>query len=286
MMAQRLAVSDMRRILLTGAAGRIGRDLARLLPLPGEEWRFCDILPPAEGQDFGPNWLQGDLADPAFAQAACAGVDAVIHMAGQPRERDWPELFGPNLLAAANLWEAARLQGVTRVIFGSSNHTTGMYPASRRLDGDAPPRPDSRYGVTKVFGEALASLYADKYLIRGFSIRIGTYRDSPSLLRELATWVSPRDLAALVRVGLEAEYHNERVYGVSANRRSWWDNSRAHALGYHPQDNAEDWADRLPAALTTDPEGPAVKLQGAGHAARDFAGDLARLLQEHGDVPQ
>lgn len=266
----------MRRILLTGASGLIGQDLARLLPREGESWRFADIRPfPLETAH---ETLEGDLTDMDFALAACEGVDEIVHMAGQPREKPWNELYGPNMIAVANLWEAARVHGVRRVIFGSSNHATGLYPAGRHLTGCEPARPDSRYGVTKVFGEALAGFYADKFGISGFSIRIGTYRATPSIERELATWVSPTDLAALVRVGLEADYHNEVVYGVSGNSRSWWDNSRAFALGYAPQDNAEDYRDSV---IMADPAavGPATLLQGSGHAGREFAGDLDYLLE-------
>jgi uronate dehydrogenase len=269
----------MRKILLTGAAGVIGTDVARLLPHHGEFWRLTDIRPAspsATSRSGNVEWVQADLTDPEQAKRLCDGVDAVIHLAGQPREREWSELLGPNIVTCTNLWEAMRQQGVKRVIFGSSNHASGMYPATQTLSGTEAARPDSRYGITKVFGEALGSCYADKFNIKCFSIRIGTYREKPSIERELATWVSPRDLASLIRVGLQAEYHNEIVYGVSNNSRSWWRNDRAYQLGYAPQDNAETYAPEI-AMTAPDKNDVTTVLQGANHAGRDFTGNLEWL---------
>lgn len=264
----------MRRILLTGAAGSIGSLLSRTLLRGDEVFRLCDIVPPADQGDV--DTVVGDLADPNFAMDVCRDVDAVVHMAGNPKESPWERLIGPNLIAVANLWEAARANGVDRIVFGSSNHVVGMYPAGLQLDETDSARPDSRYGATKVFAEAVASLYADKYGIKSFLVRIGTFAERPENLRALSTWISPRDLTAIIRTGLDADYHCETVFGVSRNSRSWYDNSRAFALGYDPQDNAEDYrADIDPTAA---PQGPvAAALQGGGSAAKEFAGNLDLL---------
>jgi uronate dehydrogenase len=264
----------MRRILLTGAAGSIGSSLRKNLLRDGEVFRLCDIAPIVDdGED---DIAIGDLADPAFAAEVCRDVDAVVHMAGNPKESSWEKLIGPNLIAVTNLWEAARTNGVKRIIFGSSNHVLGMYPAGLELDETDVLRPDSRYGATKAFAEAVASLYADKYGIKSFLVRIGTFAEKPENLRALSTWISPRDLTAIVRVGLDADYHCETVFGISLNSRAWCDNSRAFALGYDPQDDAEDFlADVDP---TAGPLGPvAMALQGGGSAAKEFAGDLDML---------
>lgn len=264
----------MRRILLTGAAGSIGTMLRRTLPREGELFRLCDIAPlEGAGSD---EIAVGDLADPDFAMAVCRDVDAVVHMAGQAREASWDKLIAPNLIAVTNLWEAARANGVKRIVFGSSNHVLGMYPVGLELDETDPERPDSRYGATKVFAEAVASLYADKYGIKSFLARIGTFAEKPENIRALSTWISPRDLTALIRVGLDADYHCETVFGVSRNSRAWCDNSRAFALGYDPQDNAEDHLSGLDP--TAGPKGEvASALQGGGSAAKEFAGDLDML---------
>nr|WP_272214529.1 NAD(P)-dependent oxidoreductase [Marinicella sp. W31]MDC2880149.1 NAD(P)-dependent oxidoreductase [Marinicella sp. W31] len=266
----------MRRILMTGAGGVIGREIARRVPREGEIWRLSGRkeIEPTEGLTV--EYMYGDLVDYDFALELCEGVDAIIHMAGNPKEGPWGNLLASNVVGAANLWEAAAQKGVDRVLYGSSNHVLGMYPTTVKLDGSEPLRPDSRYGVTKAFGEALASLYADKYNVKGFVIRIGSFQEKPRSRRELSTWVSARDLAALVRLGLDADYHHEAVFGISANSRSWCDNGRAFALGYRPQDDAEDYVDLL-GPLERDTENPVDMLQGGGSAGKEFRGDLAAL---------
>lgn len=264
----------MRRILLTGAAGGIGSMLRKNLPREGDVFRLCDIAP-MEANDTE-ELMIGDLADPAFAADVCRDVDAIVHMAGQAKESPWEKLIGPNLIAVTNLWDAARANGVERIVFGSSNHVVGMYPVGLELDPNDMMRPDSRYGATKVFAEAVASLYADKYGIKSFLVRIGTFAARPENIRALSTWISPRDLTAIIRVGLDAHYHCETVFGVSRNTRAWCDNSRAFALGYAPEDDAEDFLTEIDPSAG--PQGPvAISLQGGGSAAKEFAGDLALL---------
>lgn len=269
----------MRRILLTGAAGSIGSLLRQSLARPGEVMRLSDVTSIKAGT--GEEVMIGDLTDPDFANELCRDVDAIVHMAGQRKETSWDKLIGPNLIAVTNLWEAARINGVERVVFGSSNHALGMYPTGTVLDDDNLPRPDSRYGATKVFAEALGSLYADKYGIRSLLLRIGTYEARPTSLRSLATWISPRDLTALIRLGLDADYHCETVFGVSRNDRAWCDNARAYALGYAPQDNAEDYVGEIDPLAG--PQGEVAQaLQGGGSAAKEFAGDLDLLRRRQG----
>ncbi|SMQ85766.1 uronate dehydrogenase [Devosia lucknowensis] len=264
----------MRRILLTGAAGGIGSMLRENLLREGEVLRLCDIAPMTAHD--GDEVVMGDLADADFAMDVCRDVDAIVHMAGQAKEGPWEKLVGPNLIATTNLWEAARVNGVERVVFGSSNHVVGMYPVGLELDPSDITRPDSRYGATKVFAEAVASLYADKYGIKSFLVRIGTFAEKPENIRALSTWISPRDLAAIVRLGLDADYHCETVFGVSRNTRAWCDNSRAFALGYDPQDNAEDYLAQVDP--NAGPQGPvASSLQGGGSAAKEFSGDIDLL---------
>lgn len=265
----------MRRILLTGAAGGIGSLLRTTLAQPGEVLRLTDIVPVPNAGD-GEDIVVGDLIDPAFTNSLCEGVDTIVHMAGNRKESPWERLIGPNVIAVTNLWEAARNAGVKRIIFGSSNHVVGMYPAGVVLNELAVPKPDSRYAVTKILAEGLGSLYADKFGIANFSIRIGTYEDKPTTLRALSTWISPRDLTSIVRLGLDADYHCETVFGVSRNTRLWCDNSRAYELGYDPLDDAEDYF------ASIDPQAGvqgdvANALQGGGSSAKEFVGDLERL---------
>ncbi|MBX9907496.1 MAG: NAD(P)-dependent oxidoreductase [Beijerinckiaceae bacterium] len=243
-------------ILITGAAGRIGSLLRRELPGDAELAAFfggpfrlkaTDIVDPGPGE-HADEVSTGDLADAAFVESLFAdgGVAAVIHLAGYPREADWDVLLDANIRATINIWEAARRHGVDRVLYASSNHAIGFYPRSRKIDHRVTQRPDSRYGLTKVFGEELGFLYAHKFAIRSFSMRIGMFLPQPTSRRGLSNWLSLPDAVRLVKVGLTADYICETVYGVSNNARSFWDNSSAHRLGYRPQDDSEAFAHLFP----------------------------------------
>ena len=231
----------------------------------GESYRLkvTDIIDP------GPNAVTderhiGDLADAAFVKGLFAdgSVRAVIHMAGYPREADWGILLDANIRSTINLWEIARESGVERMLYASSNHAIGFYPRSQRIDDKVPTRPDSRYGLTKAFGEQIGFLYAYKFGLRFFGMRIGMFSlPEPTTHRGLATWLSPRDMLQLATVGLTSEYTCEIVYGVSNNSRSFWDNSAAHRLGYAPQDSADAYSERF--AQPDDPPGsPSGHFQG------------------------
>ncbi|MBG6077251.1 NAD(P)-dependent oxidoreductase [Polaromonas sp. CG_9.11] len=254
-------------IVLTGAAGRLGRSLRPALAASCRELRVLDQSPLAAGQ-ANETALQLDLNDQAALASALAGASAVVHFAGYPREADWPTLLAANVAGVASLWEAARTAGVQRIIYAGSNHSVGMYPRSEKLSQGALPGPDSRYGVTKVFMEAVASLYAAKHGLRGFGIRIGHCAPQPSDARMLSHWIHPEDLSALVQVGLRAEYENEYVYGVSNNSRSWWSNDRAEALGYRPAHSADAFIDSLQAQTSASPV--AEHFQGGSFAAAEF----------------
>ncbi|HJQ57443.1 MAG TPA: NAD(P)-dependent oxidoreductase, partial [Vineibacter sp.] len=178
-----------------------------------------------------------------------------------------------------NLYEAARSNGVKRVIYPSSNHAVGFYPRNRRVGARAIFRPDGRYGVSKAFGELVAALYADKYGVGSLVIRIGNANDKPIDKRRLSIWVSWRDLAQLVRIGLEhPDIHFEIAYGVSDNERSWFDNSSAYRLGYRPKDRAEDYAAEVLAKEP--PEDPALvgpRVIGGTFADEEYVGDRDRI---------
>ena len=255
-------------IVLTGGAGRLGRGLRPALAACCRELRVLDRAPLAL-EHANEVLFQTDLTDPAILQVAMTDAGAVVHFAGYPREADWATLLAANVAAVAAVWEAARAARVGRILYASSNHAVGMVPRSTNIAHDALPQPDSRYGVTKVFMESVASLYAVKYGVRGFGIRIGHCAFEPSDARMLSHWIHPEDLAALVNVGLEADYENEIVYGASANSRSWWDNHRATALGYRPAHSADLHAARLADKTSTDPV--AEYFQGGSFAAAEYA---------------
>jgi uronate dehydrogenase len=240
----------MKRVLMTGAGGRIGRVMRTHLAGRFERFVLSDIVDlgsAAPGEEI----VTCDLTDAPGLMRLCEGIDGIIHFGGCPGEEGWDEILPANIIGMINLFEAARVQGVDRVLFASSNHAIGLYRRTERLDHRSPPRPDGRYGVSKAFGEDLAYAYAYKYGVRGFCMRIGTFGAKPGNMRTLSTWLSHDDMARLVMTGLTADYRHAIVYGVSRNTRSWWDNALAYELGYDPQDDAEHHAAGLP-----QPEGP------------------------------
>jgi len=260
-------------IVLTGAAGRLGSALRPALAPLCKELRLVDKSP-AEVVHANESAFALDLNDEAGLKTALAGCSAVVHFAGYPREAEWNVLLAANIQGVINLWDAAHAAGVGRIIYASSNHAVGLYPHSEVIDEKAPPKPDSRYGVTKVFMESVAELYATKHGLRGFGIRIGHSAPRPSDARMLSHWVHPDDLAALVAIGLEADYENEIVYGVSDNSRSWWTNRRAAALGYRPLHSADAYAPELLSKTSANPV--EEYFQGGSFAAKDYSNE--RLL--------
>jgi uronate dehydrogenase len=230
----------MKTILITGATGDIGTHLRR--ELAGRyRLRLSDKRPlkPEKGQSF----VRADIAKMADALRITKGVDAIVHLGGYSVEGAWPAILQANIVGCFNVFEAARRNGVKRIVFPTSNHAVGFYRRDEVIDHRVYPRPDSRYGVSKVFGEALGSLYADKYGMQFLMIRVGNVNPAPIDKRRLSIWCSPRDIAQLVAIGIDhPEIRFEIVYGVSGNHRSWYDNSNAVRLGYRPQDDSEPFA--------------------------------------------
>jgi len=237
----------MRTVLLTGAAGGVGTMLRELLPSYGYRLRLADLKPIEDAPDA----LAFDLRDAEAVRAAVRGVDAVVHLGGIALEDTFGNILGSNIEGAYNLYEAVRDEGVRRVVFASSNHAVGFTPLGGEalIGTDIPARPDTYYGLSKVFGEGLASLYADKYGVETVSLRIGSCFPKPRSTRMLATWLSPADCARLVHAALTApDVGHTVVNGISANTRAWWDLRAARALGYEPQDDAETYAAEVLAA--------------------------------------
>ena len=267
----------MNRVLITGAAGGIGRMIRPLLRGVYPVIRLSDIveIDPEAGEEF----VAADLADLVAVERICAGVDGVIHLGASAVEDRWEPVLNNNIIGCYNLFEAARRQGARRVVFATTNHVVGFYRRQRTIDHTVMPRPDSRYGVSKAFGEALGRMYADKHGLRVFNIRIGNVDQRPVDRRRLSIWISPRDLVQLMRIGLEhPEIHFEVVYGISDNARAWYDNANAVCLGYAPADRAEDHAKgatEADLALAPDPIGE--QFQGGGFCTMEFTGEVGRI---------
>ena len=187
--------------------------------------------------------MHGDLRDPAVVDRLLNGVDVLIHMAGTSVERPLPEISENNLRGLYEVYEGARRNGVRRVVFASSNHAFGMHSVKDKLRLDAPFRADGLYGLSKVWGEAMARMYWDKHGIEGISLRIGSALEKPTQFRHLSTWLGHDDLVRLIMCCIEApRIGYMAVWGVSDNTRSYWDQTGSERLGYRPVQNAEDYA--------------------------------------------
>jgi uronate dehydrogenase len=267
----------MQTVLITGAAGGIGTRLRQLLKGAYPNIRLSDVRRPAD-LSADETFVEADLASMAQVESAVAGVDGIVHLGGFSVEGPWDTILQANIIGCYNLFEAARRHRVERVVFASSNHAVGFYPRQRRIGVDAALRPDSRYGVSKAFGEAVAALYAFKHGLRVTCIRIGNFGDAPVDRRRLSIWIAPQDLLQLIRIGLEhPDVRHEIFYGASDNARGWWDNSAAFRLGYRPQYRAEDHSAE---ALAADAKLPADAVgawyQGGPYCSDEFDNGIER----------
>ncbi|RWX78567.1 NAD(P)-dependent oxidoreductase [Neorhizobium lilium] len=261
----------LKRLLLTGAAGGVGQGIRPLLGELAETVVLSDI---AEISDLraGETFIRSDLADAAGVSTMMEGVDGVIHLGGVSIERPFNLILQGNIVGLYNLYEAARHSGQPRIVFASSNHVVGYYRRDEHIDSDVPPRPDSLYGVSKVFGEAIASMYFSKFGQETLSVRIGSCFEKPANPRMLATWLSQRDFVSLCgRAFATPRLAHTVIYGASANDEQWWDNRNAAFLGWSPKDSSSKWRVEVEAATgKQDPTDPAVIYQGgaftsAGH---------------------
>ena len=251
------------RLLLTGAAGGLGRVLRPRLKA------CCDVLRVSDIADLG-SAAAGEELRPAALQdrdttlALLDGVDAAVHLGGVSTEQPFEAVLPANIVGTYHVYEGARLHGTKRIVFASSNHVTGFYEQSRTIDPTMPPRPDGYYGVSKAFGENLAEFYFHRYGIETVSLRIGSSFHEPADRRMLATWLSYDDLERLVLSALTAPVVGHTViYGMSDNRLTWWDNTPARHVGYRPQDSSEPFRAAVQGRQPVlDPGDPAVKFQG------------------------
>lgn len=253
-----------RRLLLTGAAGGLGKVLRPRLKAYADTLRVSDIgaMDPAQA---GEEVVVCDLADTAAVDALVQGCDAIVHLGGVSVERPFEEILPANIQGVYNVYEAARRHGVRRVIFASSNHAIGFYRQNQVIDADVLPRPDGYYGLSKVFGENLSRFYFDRYGIETVCIRIGSSFPEAKDRRMLVTWLSYDDLEQLIARGLfTPNVGHTIVYGASANRDSWWDNNRATHLGFAPKDSSEQFRAKVETQPLPDPADPASQYQGGG----------------------
>jgi uronate dehydrogenase len=230
-----------KRLLLTGAAGNLGQELRPRLKA------YCETLRVSHRKAFGPagageEVVLASLEDKAQMNALLKDVDAVVHMGGVSTEKSWEQVLAGNIVGMVNLYEAARANGVKRIVFASSNHVTGFYRQDEVITPQDPVRPDGFYGLSKAFGENLAQLYWDKHGIETVSLRIGSSFAEPKDRRMLATWMSFDDTERLIVAALTAPVVGHSViYGMSDNATVFWDNSSARHIGYRPQDSSDKY---------------------------------------------
>ena len=245
------------KILLTGAAGGLGNALRERLKAN------CTVLRLSDHRPFGPagegeEVVLADLADADAVNAMVEGVEAIVHLGGVSVEGPFGPILQANILGVYNLYEAARMHGVKRIVFASSNHVTGFYRQDQTITADHPARPDGMYGVSKAFGEDLSRLYFDRYGIETACVRIGSSFPEPKDRRMLATWLSYDDLHRLITACLSTPVLGHSIiFGMSDNAVTWWDNSRARHIGYVPQDSSDVFRDAVYARTTApDPRVP------------------------------
>lgn len=271
------ALDPARRIVYTGAAGGVGTMtrplLAKLYPglVLSDRVRPADLKP-------GETFEAADLTKPDEVAKLVKGAHSVIHLGGYSVEGTWDQILNANIIGCYNMFEAARQAGVKRLIFASSNHAVGFYPRKKKIGTNVTVRPDSRYGVSKAFGEALGALYSDKHGMAVTCLRIGNVGALPLDVRRLSIWISPEDIVQLFRIGLEhPDIRFEILYGASDNEAAWWDNSRAQQLGYRPTGKGEAHRAHAEAEQKKIPADPVGDLfQGGTFASMEFSNDVKR----------
>ena len=236
--------STKRKVLITGASGSVGRSLALSLKdrydLRLHYHRNIPERPPVDDVRIA------NIADYDEIAAAMVGVDAVVHLAADSSpSADWASVRDRNIIGTFNVFESARLAGVNKVIFASTNHVMGMYDRDRQwpVYNDQPVRPDSLYGVSKAFGEALARHYSDRYGMSMICLRIGWFLERPVDEIGLWMWLSHRDGAQAVARAIETPLLFGIFYTLSRNTRRHWDLTETiEKLGYRPEDDSETFA--------------------------------------------
>jgi uronate dehydrogenase len=250
------------RLLLTGAAGALGRVLREGLKPYAKTLRLSDKAPMDAARE-NEEVVECDLADKHATDELVKGCDAIVHLGGVSVERPFEEVLDANIRGIFHVYEGARRHGCKRVVFASSNHVIGFHKQGEMLDADSARRPDGYYGLSKSYGEDLSRFYFDRYGIETACIRIGSSFPEPKDRRMLITWLSYRDLTELVRACLVApDLGHTIVYGMSANRDKWWTNKKAAHIEFQPRDSSEPFRAKTEAQPPLADDDPARIYQG------------------------
>lgn len=253
----------MKRLLITGAAGGLGSVMRDKLAHLADTIRLSDMSDMGEAKT-NEEIVTCDLGDAAAVEDLVKGCDGIVHFGGKSTEGPWSVINNANIQGVLNLYEAARKHGMPRIVFASSNHAIGFYRQDQVIDNTVYPRPDGLYGVSKVFGEAMANAYHDKFGQETAIVRIGSCFPEPRNHRMLSTWMSYDDFARMIeRIFDVPKLGCPIIYGASANTASFWDNSKVAWLGWQPQDNSEGYRAKVDANTPKPaPDAPDVLWQG------------------------
>ena len=254
---------DFDTILITGAAGRLGTELRRGLAPLARKLRLTDRVP-IENLQPNEEAVVCDLDDADAILEASRNVDVIVHFGGEPLECAWDRILKANIQGSYNVYEAARKNGVKRVVYSSSVHAIGYHELDRHIDAEAPHRPDGLYGLSKCFVEDLGRLYWDKFGIETVCLRIFSSFPEPADRRMLWSWLSFDDCIRLVKASLTAPHVGFTVsFGLSDNAVCPVDNSKAGHLGYQAIDNSEPYRARVESTVKrADPLAPATRFLG------------------------
>jgi uronate dehydrogenase len=247
----------MKKLVLTGAAGRLGSYLREPLSTMADELVSTDLVEDVGKLYDSERYVKANLESLEAMTEVCKGADMVVHFGAIGDEAPFDKILGPNIIGAYNVWEAAHRNGVKRVVYASSIHAVGMYPKNEFIGTDVPHRPDTFYGLAKCFAEDLGRMYWEKRGLESVHLRILSCAKVTNA-RALGSWLSYDDLIQLVSRSLDTPVTGFTiVYGVSNNDRAPVDNSSAAFLGYRPKDNAEQFASEVFAtASALDPNNP------------------------------
>ena len=265
-----------KKILVTGASGHLGGMLFKTMNKIGYKNLLGTDL---KKKNIGKKekFIKANLRNFKSTLKITKGIYAIVHFGAIPIEDSQQNILKNNIIGTYNLFEAARINKVKRIIFASSNHAIGFHRRKKKLNHFSNQRADSHYGLSKAFGEELSRFYADKFNIKSMCIRIGTCLSEPKDRRHLSTWISYEDLTQLVDIGIKHKaIHHEIVYGVSKNKKSWWDNSKAYQLGYKPKDSADQF-DILSLSKNEYKDKIAMLFQGGVFISADFKGNIKNI---------
>jgi len=265
-----------KKVLVTGASGHLGGMLFKAMAEIG----YNNLLGTDIKRKFinkNEKFISANLKNFKSTLKITKGVYAIVHFGAIPIEDTKQNILHNNIIGTYNLFEAARINKVKRIIFASSNHAVGFHRRTTKLNELSTQRPDSHYGLSKVFGEELSRFYADKFNIKSMCIRIGSCLKTPEDRRHVSTWISYEDLTQLVDIGIKHKsIHHEIVYGVSKNKKSWWNNSKAYKLGYKPKDSADRFNINL-LSKSEYKDKMALLFQGGVFTSANFKGNIKKI---------